>query len=281
MIMPPDSAFHAHTFSTNLSRPMARRFGSCRSIIWRSTTICVAMPAWSMPGCQSTSRPRMRSKRTRMSCSVLLSACPMWSEPVTFGGGMTIENGSAPGSAPAPARKAPAFSQRSRILRLDARRVVGLVEHGGPGCGGGVKLTPLRPVNRAYGHEARRRSGGRAELPNPWAKTALAPAARDPLDLLLNLALDDRGQVVVEPLLQHRLQHLGDDVLERARGLCARSVWASAPKAPEMASPDSGERSGPSSSSTGVCGRDHRRAQPPRRGLRLAASPCRVRKRDA
>ena len=37
--------------------------GSCRSISWRSTTICVAMPAWSVPGCHSTSRPRMRSKR--------------------------------------------------------------------------------------------------------------------------------------------------------------------------------------------------------------------------
>ena len=91
MIRPPDSAFHAQTFSRNFSRPMARRFGSCRSIICRSTTICVAMPAWSVPGCQSTSLPRMRSKRTRMSWSVLLSAWPMWSEPVTFGGGMTIE----------------------------------------------------------------------------------------------------------------------------------------------------------------------------------------------
>jgi hypothetical protein len=30
---------------------------------WRSTTIWVAMPAWSVPGCHSTSRPRMRSKR--------------------------------------------------------------------------------------------------------------------------------------------------------------------------------------------------------------------------
>ena len=43
----------------------------------------------------------MRFQRTRMSWSVLLSAWPMWSEPVTFGGGMTmqygfaLENGSA------------------------------------------------------------------------------------------------------------------------------------------------------------------------------------------
>ena len=50
-------------------------------------------------------------KRTRMSCRVLLSACPIWSEPVTFGGGMTMEKAGAPGLAPAPARKAPASSQ--------------------------------------------------------------------------------------------------------------------------------------------------------------------------
>src|SRR5690349_4013919 len=30
-----------------------------------------------------------------MSCRVLSSAWPIWSEPVTFGGGMTIVNGSA------------------------------------------------------------------------------------------------------------------------------------------------------------------------------------------
>ena len=37
------------------SRPMSRRPGSWRSINCRSTTICVAMPAWSVPGCHSTS----------------------------------------------------------------------------------------------------------------------------------------------------------------------------------------------------------------------------------
>ena len=35
----------------------------------------------------------------------------MCSEPVTFGGGMTMVNGSAPSAAPAPARKASASSQ--------------------------------------------------------------------------------------------------------------------------------------------------------------------------
>ena len=91
MMVPPLSAFHAHTFSTNFSRPIVRRSGSWRSISCRSTTICVAMPAWSVPGCHSTSLPRMRSKRHSTSCSVLLSACPMCSEPVTLGGGMTMQ----------------------------------------------------------------------------------------------------------------------------------------------------------------------------------------------
>ena len=55
MMVPPDSAFQAQTFSRNFSRPSARRSGSWRSMSWRSTTIWVAMPAWSVPGCQSTS----------------------------------------------------------------------------------------------------------------------------------------------------------------------------------------------------------------------------------
>src|SRR3954468_15326064 len=50
------------------------------------------MPAWSVPGSQSTSLPSMRALRLRMSWMVLFSTCPMWSMPVTFGGGMTMEN---------------------------------------------------------------------------------------------------------------------------------------------------------------------------------------------
>ncbi|GJE41843.1 hypothetical protein AEGHOMDF_1012 [Methylobacterium soli] len=88
---PPDSAFQAQTRSTKASRPRLRRSGAPVSARRRSTTIWVAMPAWSMPGCHSTSRPRMRSKRTSMSCSVLLRAWPIWSVPVTFGGGITMQ----------------------------------------------------------------------------------------------------------------------------------------------------------------------------------------------
>src|SRR5262252_8547142 len=94
----------------NFSRPSARRsmpsFFSCRS-----TTICVAMPAWSVPGTQRTRCPRMRFQRARMSSIVRPYACPIWRRPVTFGGGMTMTNRGADGD---PAGwKRPSFSQRA------------------------------------------------------------------------------------------------------------------------------------------------------------------------
>src|ERR1700743_105828 len=46
------------------------------------------MPAWSMPGSHSAFLPCMRFQRVSASSSVVISACPMWSEPVTFGGGI-------------------------------------------------------------------------------------------------------------------------------------------------------------------------------------------------
>ena len=128
---PPDSAFQAQTRFTKSSRPSSRRPGCWRSISWRSTTIWVAMPAWSVPGCQSTSRPRMRSKRHRMSCSVLLSACPMCSEPVTFGGGMTMRVGLRVRRDPArPALKASRLLPTRGDARLDGGGVERLVHHG-------------------------------------------------------------------------------------------------------------------------------------------------------
>jgi hypothetical protein len=48
----PDSSFQRQTRSTNCSRPRARREVPSASS-WRSTTIWVAMPAWSVPGCHS------------------------------------------------------------------------------------------------------------------------------------------------------------------------------------------------------------------------------------
>ena len=86
MIVEPVFARHSHTWSTNASRPSSSRVrpfaASCRS-----TTVCVAMPAWSVPACHSTLRPCMRFRRISASCTEPFSAWPMWSEPVTFGGG--------------------------------------------------------------------------------------------------------------------------------------------------------------------------------------------------
>jgi hypothetical protein len=73
-IVSPDWPFHSQTCFRNFSRPISRRPVCCDFASSRSTTIWVAMPAWSCPGCQSVSKPRIRCQRTRMSCSVLLKA---------------------------------------------------------------------------------------------------------------------------------------------------------------------------------------------------------------
>ena len=59
-MVPPDCAFQAQTFSTKASRPMSRRPMLPSAARLRSTTIWVAMPAWSVPGTQSTASPLMR-----------------------------------------------------------------------------------------------------------------------------------------------------------------------------------------------------------------------------
>ena len=101
VMVEPDCSFHAHTRSTNASRPMARREVPSASS-WRSTTICVAMPAWSVPGCQSNVLlPFMRCQRVSTSMSVCWNAWPMCSVPVTFGGGSWIAKEVRDGSKPA------------------------------------------------------------------------------------------------------------------------------------------------------------------------------------
>ena len=110
-IAPPDSAFHSHTLATNASRPRSCRDLPSSLASSRSTTFWVAMPAWSMPGSHSTSYPCIRRRRVSASIRVWSSAWPMCSEPVTFGGGSTMQNGSRP--LPASASKYPALTHRS------------------------------------------------------------------------------------------------------------------------------------------------------------------------
>ena len=100
-MVPPDSSFQRHTRSTKASRPTSS-FVLPSAASWRSTTTCVAMPAWSVPGTQSALKPSIRFIRTRTSWSVMSRPWPMCKDPVTFGGGITIENAlrALAGSAP-------------------------------------------------------------------------------------------------------------------------------------------------------------------------------------
>jgi hypothetical protein len=88
-MIPPYSAFHSQTFSTNFSRPRSWRVlpSWARSF---STTFWTAMPAWSMPNTQRAFRPCMRRRRISTSWIEPFRAWPMCSAPVTFGGGMAM-----------------------------------------------------------------------------------------------------------------------------------------------------------------------------------------------
>ena len=110
---PPYSSFHAQTRASKASRPRARRSGPPSAANSFSTTIWVAMPAWSVPGSHSVGRPRMRATRAMMSCKVTNMAWPMCSLPVTLGGGIAITKGGAVmvGSASVDGLKWPPASQ--------------------------------------------------------------------------------------------------------------------------------------------------------------------------
>ena len=58
-LAPPLSAFQSQTLTRNFSRPRSWRVIFCAASL-RSTTICVAIPAWSVPGCHSVLWPRIR-----------------------------------------------------------------------------------------------------------------------------------------------------------------------------------------------------------------------------
>ena len=81
-------SFTAQVRSKNFSLPRSWRlkpsFASCLS-----TTFCVAIPAWSVPGTQRVGTPVILLYLMIISCRLLFKAWPMWRTPVTFGGGMT------------------------------------------------------------------------------------------------------------------------------------------------------------------------------------------------
>ena len=88
----PYSSFHFHTSSTNFSCPRSLRVSPRSFFSFFSTTACVAIPAWSVPGTHMTILPHMRWYRTIVSSMATVRACPMCSDPVTLGGGITITN---------------------------------------------------------------------------------------------------------------------------------------------------------------------------------------------
>src|SRR5256885_14767989 len=132
----PVSRTNAHTRSTNLSRPRSNRVLPSLATS-RSTTFWVAIPAWSVPGSQSASRPRMRSKRINTSWITLLRPWPVWRIAVMLGGGMTITYGSRDESARAV--NTPRPSQR-----WDRRRSTS----GGSDVGGSSNLGCGIPYNK-------------------------------------------------------------------------------------------------------------------------------------
>ena len=143
-----------------------------------------------------------RARRMRMSCSVLSSAWPMWSEPVTLGGGMTMVKGSASGRS---GRNRPRVSQCSYHLASI-----------GPGSKVLASSVMEAPVSGVLPPSA-------AAQPASWSGAAdhtsasrrgLAPP-RNPRNLALHMLVDHRGQMLVEPLLEQRAEHLADHVLER------------------------------------------------------------------
>ena len=90
MIVPPYCSRHSQTRSTNASRPSSSRVVPSLSELLLDLA-CVAMPAWSVPRIHLRVAPRMRAQRMSVSWIEPLSAWPMCSAPVTFGGGTAIE----------------------------------------------------------------------------------------------------------------------------------------------------------------------------------------------
>src|SRR3954451_3864806 len=90
----PYCSRHCQTRSTNASRPISSRLVPSATSCF-STCTCVAMPAWSVPKIHFVRRPFIRCTRTIASWIEPFSAWPMWSAPVTLGGGIAIEKFSA------------------------------------------------------------------------------------------------------------------------------------------------------------------------------------------
>ena len=89
-MIPPYSSRHAQTRSMNASRPIASRVVPSLASSF-STWRWVAIPAWSVPSDPLRAPPQHPVVADQASWTEPLSAWPMCSAPVTFGGGTAIE----------------------------------------------------------------------------------------------------------------------------------------------------------------------------------------------
>ena len=145
----------------------------------------------------------------------------MWRLPVTFGGGMTIQNGCAAARSGRPALNAPVRSQtaetrpstaaRSKDLSIIERQV-----HAAPCRYGSSKFElglpcPPAPQAPAAGGRDGFKPIAAAQVNARMGSDRLPGSARDPLDFRPHQPLNDAGQMVVEPLFEQRAEHLAHD----------------------------------------------------------------------
>ena len=104
----------------------------------RSTTIWVAMPAWSRPGCQRTSKPAHPVPAGEDVHQRVVEGVAHVQAPVTLGGGSRMREGLGAGPALAPARKASAASQAALTAgsAVAASKVFSIGMGSDPGSGG-------------------------------------------------------------------------------------------------------------------------------------------------
>src|SRR5262245_33375105 len=166
----------------------------------------------------------MRSNRQRMSCKVMLSAWPIWREPVTFGGGITIVKDPAPLRSGWPARKAPDSSQAAVIRPSTAlgSNVLSIIAT--------VPAETSAQTSRAK-CERWQTSGQKASFLENEPGTMLLNRARqsfgrrfsqnllvtahEPLDLGADEALHHGRQIGVKPSFEHRAQHFAGKLDDR------------------------------------------------------------------
>ena len=186
----------------------------------RSTTICVAMPAWSVPGCHSASRPCMRRQRT---------------SDVLDGERQRVAHVQAAGDV----RRRDHDGERLRVGARVAGEAAGafpsLVQAGSISAGAnllssvihlsrGGACVPLRSTPCDCVDSASRKTSGAACTPEASVtERALryqgTGAADDPLDFCSDQTLHQRRQVDVQPFLQQRPQFGSHDILQR------RAAW--------------------------------------------------------